>query len=274
MNANSPNGGYSVPAVDRAARILRLLQQRNRLGVSEVATALGITRSNCFGILKTLQRHHFVTFDPSSKKYGLGLALLELGGALSRSLDVIRIARPYLLRHVEESRLSTFLVQRVSDHRLMIIDKEETAADSRLSISVGTRFSITHGASGKCMMAYLPDGEVEALIEKVGIRASTPKTITDKAQFREDLRRIRNQGYADSYEESMIGTNALAATVFDAEARPVLVLTSMGFTSALTRRVMAEQGRALRRMADEITAALGGRSPESRERRERKLTDE
>lgn len=252
---------YSVPAVDRAARILRLLQQRTELGVSDIATTLEITRSNCFGILKTLHRHNFVTFDPASKKYGLGLALLELGGTLARNLDLIRVARPFLLRHVESSRLTTCVLQRFGADRLVIIDKEETSSDIRLSISVGTRFPVTHGASGKCMLAFLPRDEANALIDRIGIRPSTAKTIVDPAQFRVELERVRQQGYSDSYEESMIGTNAVAAAVFDAEARPILILTSMGFSTALSRRALAEQGRALRETCAAITAAMGGRAP-------------
>lgn len=249
---------YTVPAAERVVRILRYLKQRKRAGVSEIAAALEITRSNCYGILKTLQRHNFVAFDPESKKYSLGLALLELGGAVSRDSALVNLARPHLLRFVEATHLSSLLVQRVSDTRLMVVDKEETASDIRLSIPLGMRFPITHGAIGKCALAYLPEPEVERLIGAVGVEAATSKTVTDLTEYREQLRGVRERGYAASYEESVEGTNVLAAPVFDGGGQVALILASMGFTAALPPALMASHGQRLRRAADAITAAVGG----------------
>lgn len=251
---------YTVPAVDRAARILAYLKHRHA-GVTEVSDALSITRSNCFAILKTLHAHNLLAFHVEDKTYSLGLGLLELGGAISKDFAVIGLVRPFLLQHVRASNLTTFVVWRAGERRMILLDKEEAPSDVRISIAVGTRLPITHGASGKCFLAFLPAEEREHLLETVGIPQTTEHTITDPARYRAEIARIQRDGYVTSAEESTIGTNALAAPVFDSEGGIMLVLTAIGFTSSLPPATMRTRGRALRDTADRVTRTVGGTPP-------------
>jgi len=259
MTAASPRD-YTVPAVDRAARIFLYLKHRHA-GVTQIADALDITRSNCFAILKTLHAHHLLAFHPEDKTYSLGLGLLELGGAISKDFAVIGIVRPFLLQHVHQSKLTTFLVWRGGERRLILLDKEEAPNDVRLSIAVGTRLPITHGASGKCFLAFLPADERERLIDTVGIHRTTEHTETDPGRYRAEIARIQKQGYVMSIEESTLGTNGIAAPAFDSEGKILLVLTAIGLTASLTAPVMRAKARALRATADSVTRALGGTPP-------------
>jgi DNA-binding IclR family transcriptional regulator len=260
MSASKATRDYTVPAVERAVRIMTYLKHRHA-GVSQIADELAITRSNCFAILKTLLARNLLAFRPDDKTYSLGLGLLELGGAISKDFAVIGIVRPFLLRHVHESKLTTFLVWRGGERRLILLDKEEAPGDVRLSISVGTRLPITHGASGRCFLAFLPDDERERLIEVVGIHKTTEHTITDPARYRAEIARIQRAGYVTSVEESTLWTNGLSAPVFDSEGKILLVLTALALTASMTPSSMRTQARALRGSADRVTRALGGTPP-------------
>jgi len=257
MSASPGTRDYTVPAVERAIRIMTYLKHRHA-GVSQIADELAITRSNCFAILKTLHAHNLLAFRPADKTYSLGLGLLELGGAISKDFAVIGLVRPFLLRYVHDSKLTTFLVWRAGERRLILLDKEEAPGDVRLSISVGARLPITHGASGKCFLAFLPDDERERLIEVVGIHRTTEHTVTDPARYRSEIARIQRTGYVMSVEESTLGTNGLAAPVFDGDGRILLVLTALALTASMTPVSMKTQARALRSIADRVTRALGG----------------
>src|SRR5919199_2194217 len=71
-----------IQSVDRAARILKVLASGpRRLGVSELADRLGMTRPTVHGLLQTLQAHGFVEQDRDSDKYQLGAGLLQLGNS-------------------------------------------------------------------------------------------------------------------------------------------------------------------------------------------------
>lgn len=263
MPTSKPASGgrdYTVPAVERAIRIMTFLKHR-QAGVSQIADALSITRSNCFAILKTLHARNLLAFHPDDKTYSLGIGLLELGGAISKDFAVIGVVRPFLLQHVHESKLTTFLVWRGGERRLILLDKEEAPGDVRLSISVGTRLPITHGASGKCFLAFLPKEERERLIELVGIHKTTEHTITDPARYRAEIARIQKSGFVASVEESTLGTNGLSAPVFDGDGRILLVLTALALTASMTPASMRTHARALRATADRVTRALGGTPP-------------
>src|SRR5438552_14166139 len=72
----------SIQSIDRAARILKALGSGpRRLGVSELADRLGLTRPTVHGLLQTLQAHGFVEQDRDSDKYQLGAGLLQLGNS-------------------------------------------------------------------------------------------------------------------------------------------------------------------------------------------------
>jgi len=245
-----------VPAVDRSLRILRLLQRRQQATVTEVAQALGIGSSVCYAILKTLQHHNVVTFDERAKTYRLGLSLLELGGTVSRDFAFVERARVHLVEFARRTRLTTFVVARVSHEHLVVVDKEEPGGDVRISIAVGTRFRITDGLSGRCFLAFLPNDESETLLRTVGITPVAGLPVPTTKAYREQLKAARASGYVAITESPVSGTNGVAAPVFDSEGRILFAITAMGLSAALTTKAIEETGAVLRTATDAITRSL------------------
>ena len=247
---------YTVPAVDRSLRILRLLQRQQQATVTEVAQALGIGASPCYAILKTLQHHNFVAFDERAKTYRLGLSLLELGGTVSRDFAFVERARIHLVEFARKTRLTTFVVARVSHEHLMVVDKEEPGGDVRISIAVGTRFRITEGLSGRCFMAFLPTDESDALLKSVGVSPVPGLPAPTMKAYREQLGAARTAGHVTITDSPVIGTNGVAAPIFDSEGRILFAVTAMGLSSALSAKAIAETAAGLRAAADAITQTL------------------
>lgn len=254
-----PKAKYAVPAVERTIRILHFLRDNKQASVSEIASSLNITRSNCFAILKTLQHHNFLMFDEATKKYSLGMALLEVTRFMTRDLSIIQIVRPWLTRLVASTGLSALLVQRISELRMMVLDREETSRDIRLTVSVGTRIPITFSATGRAVLAYLPEDERERLIRSVEVSPVTSRTIIQPDEIRREVENIRQRGYSIAYEESLAGVIAIAAPVFDETGRPLYAVTILGI--AIPQERLESLGRELCRAASEITGAIGGRHP-------------
>jgi DNA-binding IclR family transcriptional regulator len=255
-SASAKAAPYMVPAVDRSLRILRLLQRRHEATVTEVATTIGIGPSVCYAILKTLQHHNMVAFDERAKTYRLGLSLLELGGAVSRDFVFVEKARIHLAEFARKTRLTTFVVARVSHEHLVVVDKEEPGGDVRISIAVGTRFRITEGLSGRCFMAFLPNEESDALLKTVGVSPVPGLPAPTLKAYREQLNAARAAGHVTITDSPVNGTNGVAAPIFDGEGRILFVLTAMGLSSALTAKTIAETGASLRTAADAITRTL------------------
>jgi DNA-binding IclR family transcriptional regulator len=69
-------GKYSVPAVDRAARIIMMLGTRTReMTLAEIAAATGYHKGSVHKILATLSHHGFLSRNEETKRYFLGLAV-------------------------------------------------------------------------------------------------------------------------------------------------------------------------------------------------------
>ncbi|MZR29191.1 IclR family transcriptional regulator [Sneathiella litorea] len=252
---------YSVPAVERTIRIFHYLKANKRATGAEIAKDLSLTRSNCYAILKTLQLHGFVLFDIESKKYSLGPIFLEFVRTIVEDLSLIHVARPYLQNFVENSGLSVVLEQRVNFNRLLVIDRQDCADDVRVIISIGTRIPITHSASGRALLAYLPSREAEELVNSVSVIPLTPKTMTDPAEIIDDLKKIRARGYAVGHGENLEGIDAIAAPIFDVMGEPIGVIACAATTSTLSEGRLEHFGNALRSTSDEITVAIGGKPP-------------
>lgn len=250
---------YTVPAVDRSVRILRLLQRRQQATVTEVAHALGIGSSACYAILKTLQHHHMVAFDDRTKTYRLGLSLLELGGAVSRDFVFVENARSHLIEFTRNTRLTTFVVARVSHEHLVVVDKEEPGGDVRISIAVGTRFRITEGLSGRCFMAFLPAEESDALLKSVGVSPTPGLPAPTVKAYRAQMDAAREAGYVTITDSPISGTNGVAAPIFDSDGRILFAVTAMGLSPAVTAKAIEETGANLRKATDAITGILRAR---------------
>ena len=247
---------YMVPAVDRSVRILRLLQRRHHLTVTDVAQTLGIGPSSCYAILKTLQHHNIVAFDERTKTYWLGLGLLELGGAVSRDFMFVDKARVHLIDYMRRTGLTAFVVARVSHEHLVVVDKEEPGGDMRISIAVGTRFRITDGLSGRCFMAFLPQDESDALLKTVGLSPFAGLPAPTVKAYRAQLNVARAAGYVALTDSPISGANGVAAPVFDNEGRVLFAVTAMGLSQALTAKAIEETGASLRVATDAITKVL------------------
>src|SRR5262249_37696805 len=83
----------------KAIRLLRVFSRAEpELGVNELARRLSIDPATAYRLLKTLHAERLVEQDKTTKKYRLGLGLLELASGLLQQHGVVELARPFLER--------------------------------------------------------------------------------------------------------------------------------------------------------------------------------
>ncbi|GAA4951507.1 IclR family transcriptional regulator [Actinoplanes utahensis] len=197
------------------------------LGVTEIATALGLTKAAVHRILTALRSRELITVDPSTRRYALGPAAVALGRAYLARTDVRAMAAPELRRLSERTRETATLSLRRGDTRLYV-DQVVSGQELRLEVSLGIPSPLNAGASSKAFLAFLPDFEVDAYLARRPLAAVTDQTITDPATLRKDLAAIRKRGYATSLGERQAGAASVAAPIFDHDARVVAVISVAG----------------------------------------------
>ena len=254
--------GYQAPALEHAIRLLRFLKQRNHRpwGVSELSRGVEVNKSTCFTILKTLQRHGFVAYDDTTKKYSLGTALIELGGAVASAASGAVVAKPFLLDLFEELRLTSLLGRRVQD-KVVVIDKAEVLDDFRVTVPLGQVLPLASGAMGRSLLSRIRDSEVERILRSEVATGQRARKGAVLARMRRELEEVRQRGYAESLGEIQAGINSVAAPIFDHQGDAVLTIGVIGLGSALPPRSLPRCGRKVRDVASLITRAIGGIEP-------------
>ncbi|WHM39538.1 IclR family transcriptional regulator [Streptomyces sp. BPTC-684] len=247
----------NIQSLERAAAMLRLLAGgERRLGLSEVASALGLAKGTAHGILRTLQAEGFVEQDPASGRYQLGAELLRLGNSY---LDVHELRARALVWTDDLARSSgeSVYVGVLHQQGVLIMHHVFRPDDSRQVLEVGAMQPLHSTALGKVLSAFDPVAHTEAVD---GERtAFTPRTVTTAAGFEELLDLARARGWASDLEETWDGVASVAAPIFDRRRMPV---GAVGVTGAVERvckdgEVRSELVAAVRDCARSVSRDLG-----------------
>jgi DNA-binding IclR family transcriptional regulator len=245
-----------VPAVDRAARLLELLESGGRpMTISELARQLGINKGTMRDLLETLRVHGLLERDESRKQYRLGPRLARLGMAALGQMDLASVARPFLVDLASEINGAVLLVVPQGD-RATIVDKVDGGRVAvEVSATVGRRIRLAAGACGKVFLSVLSESERAHFL--ADLTHPTPRTITDPAAYFAELEDVRRLGYATDDEEYLTGVRAVASPVFDARGRLAAAVLVLGLIGSLTLEALPRTGAATARTGRAISAALG-----------------
>jgi IclR family transcriptional regulator, KDG regulon repressor len=209
-------------------------------------------------IITVLRRHGLVTQDPQSKRYRLGYGAIDLGRRAASGINIRHVSEPVMRRIAEQTGETVILTVLNDAHdRSVCIERIESRHDLRLHLEVGEQSYLHAGASSKVLLAYLPRADVVELVRRVGLPSLAHNTIADLAALEEDLRRIRENGYAFSSEETNPGTWGVAVPILDPEQR---ALAAVGIAAPTSRHSDDTQRRFIAVTMEagrEIGAALG-----------------
>lgn len=246
--------------VDTLERALKLVlcfsPERPQWTVSELSRYLGYSKSTVSRILGTLEKLGFADQDPVGGGYRLGLRFFELGNVLASGMDLKRVALPVMTRLVAETGQTTLLTV-PSDGQAVCVEKVDSPDPVRVTFQLGRRGPLHAGASGKALLAFMPDEAVERVIT-AGLRRYTERTITDPEELRSNLAVIRAAGYVVTCGEVDEGVVGVAAPVFDAGGSVVASVTVVGMPPRIERQLETVIQK-VKEAAEEISTRLGFR---------------
>lgn len=205
-----PGDSY-VQSFARGLAVIRSFSARSpSQTMTEVAQRTGLTRAGARRILHTLHALGYVEID--GRQFRLTAKVLDLGFAYLSSLPLWSLAEPFmetLVREVHESSSAAVLdgkdivyVLRVPTHKIMSIN-----------LGIGSRLPAYCSSMGRVLLAGLDDEGIERQLATTQLVARTSKTLTDPDLLREELMRVRRQGWALIDEELEEGLISLAAPV-------------------------------------------------------------
>lgn len=248
--------GSGTEAAARVADVLLMFAGGPpALGVSEIARGLGLSKAVVHRILQSLASRSLVRPDPGTREYRLGAGAIALGARAMRDFDLRAAARSALRRLRDVTRETTTLTVLVQESRVYL-DQYESLQEIKMTVGLGSRYPLHAGASGRAILAFLPDDLVERVIAS-GLATLTPETIADPDELRRRLMATRVSGWAASRGERQHGAGSVAAPVFGMDGDVVGSISVCGPVSRFDRKAVDRYVPLVCSTAAEISTALG-----------------
>lgn len=209
--ATESKSPYVLEGADRVLRMLdAFTTEAPELRLTDLSERLGIPKSQALRIATTLEQSNYLTRDPETKRYRLGMRLFSLGVVVEQSLDLKRIAQTAFqeLADISSETVGLFAVDRDG---AVCVDIRESPKRLRVFGQLGRRMPWNAGASGKIALAFLPEHDREEILRRHPFRRYTDRTITDPDVLRALLVQIRYSGYhvgIGDLDEDVLGIGA------------------------------------------------------------------
>jgi IclR family KDG regulon transcriptional repressor len=252
---------YSAPSVKKAFRILDVLSNSPRgLGVTDLSKQLKIGKSTVLGITTALEELGLLVRDPVQKKYSVGYTLLELGRKAHTKMELKEVARRPMENLMVKVEETIFLGVLNGDH-VTIVDVVESPNEIKITSPPGTRLPLLVGATGRVLLAQLDRERAQQIVQKMGLKRYTSKSVLDPRQFLKEVEKAKQKGYAIDQEEYVLGVRAVAAPI-QAAALPPAAIWVVGFTSTLDDKkqgiVITEIQKAVQEISHSLKTILTG----------------
>jgi DNA-binding IclR family transcriptional regulator len=245
----------TVPAVSRAAAILRLLGKSSEpLGVQVVARALGIIPSTCLHILRTLVAEELVNFDETTKLYTLSAGVLLLARQWLGRNRFADLAQPALDRICRQYGVTAIGVQVLGLDYMVVVAMARSESMVQLHTQIGSRFPALVSATGRCIAAFggYKKEDLRRAFKK--LRWDNPISLTE---WEAQVAKAVDDGYAIDRGNLMAGVTVLAAPVLGINKVLDNTLVVVGISEQLPNQALSTIGLDLRKSADQISKQLG-----------------
>jgi DNA-binding IclR family transcriptional regulator len=198
-------------ALGKGLRVLELLASAPApVRLSQIAQDLELQKSSTHRVLRQLVDAGYVTQDPTSGLYAATLKVWELGSAVVAVLPIKQAASGVLQELHRATSETVSLTVRDGDD-VLYLDKIVSPRPIGFTTRVGSRVPAPLTASGRAMLAYEPEPDAAAVIERVAARVA-PGSLDVKRALA-DVRRARKDGYLVGRGRVERGIVGIAAAV-------------------------------------------------------------
>ena len=245
-------------SLQKALRILVYMgEQSPEAGVTELASELGLTKATVHRLLNTMERFDLIERNAESERYRLGLKLHQLGSRAVESRTLRTEAHRLLVEMSRRSRETVSLATPAPGGVICLDRLDSPHTIITVCTPIGSMFPAHCTAAGKAILAYMADDEIETLVKRNGLRQYTPVTITQMANLKENLRLIRQRGYAVDHQELERGLSGVAAPVLSAHERVIAAVGIAGPTLRFRGKELAEKVALVTEIGARLAMGLG-----------------
>jgi len=240
--------------VEGLAKGLAILEcfdaDHSEMTLSEIARRVGLSPAAARRSLITLSTLGYI--GQKDKRFHLRPKIMALGTAFYSSARIDELMQPDLRQLVgrfgDASSVAT-----LEGADVIYVAHHSVQRARRATAVIGARYPAYATSMGRVLLAALPDDQLDAYFASVTLEPLTAQTCTDPCQLREDLMRVRQNGFATTIDQLDYGITALAVPIRDPGGTTIAAVNSSGYTGMVTvEGLIEERLPALRETASHI----------------------
>lgn len=196
-------------------------------GVRDLAKYLCFPTSTLHRFLLQLQEEGILEFNETTNKYQIGMEMIRISSVIASKIDIKMIARPILEKLVERHEETICLIAYYKKRRkIVFIDKISGPDPLQYVINIGEPQQVPYGSSGKSILAFLEQEEIDEIIEQEQFSESK------RIMLNQELKEIREKGFVTSVGDRIKGSKGIGVPIFNSFGYPI---GSIVYTIPITR---------------------------------------
>ncbi len=245
---------YLLQSVDNSLSIIELLCDHEELNLTQIVSMTRFGKSTVYRMLITLERHKFIK-KTKTNTYRLGYRFAAIGAIVTARMELVQISHEYLQDLSAKTNETAHLTAFVDDTKVQFIDKVRGDSSIWMESTVGMTREAHLTGSGKTILAFQSDERIEQYIKNVEFKKMTDHSILSSDELKNELEKIRENGFGYDNEESEKGLVCFAAPVRNFKGKVVAAVSISGFRDNMNVR-KEQLVKTVMKTADAISNAI------------------
>ena len=246
-----------VQSLGRAFAILeQVARHREGIGLAELSKLVGLHNSTTFHLAKTMVSLGYLRQEKDSKRYRVGRPLFALAASALDEIEMVNVATPVLEDLSRETGESSHFAVRMGD-AVVVIARTSGPGAFQLTDRVGVVRPAHCTALGKIILASLRPDQLTRFLERIDLKPSTEKSITDSTVLLREIAEIKRTGVAFDDGEFNPEVRCVAVPVTDFTGQVIGALGISGPIWRLSNQALHHSAQIVQAAAGRLSAEFG-----------------
>ena len=246
-----------IQSLGRAFAILEeVARHRDGIGLAELSKKVGLHNSTAFHLAKTMVSLGYIRQEKDSKRYRVGRPLFALAASSLDEIEMVNLATPILEDLARATGESSHFAVRMGD-AVVVIARTSGPGAFQLADRVGVVRPAHCTALGKVILAALRPDQLERFLERLDLKPSTERSITEIPALKREIDEVRRAGIAFDDGEFNAEVRCVAVPVKDFTGQTIGALGISGPVWRLSIQALQSRARLVQSAADQLSAEFG-----------------
>lgn len=224
------------------------------MGVTQIAERVRATKGSVHRHLQTLVERGYLAQNAATARYTIG-PKSRLLARHAPEADLVHLAEGPM-RYLRDALGQTVVLSEMTPRGALVLTKLSGTSPIEIGVRSGSELTFHASAQGKVMLAFAPR-PLQARVLARPFQRFTEKTIVSARRLEHELTEVARRGFASAPEETMLGLNAVAAPIFDAQDACIASLAVVGSIQFLPEKARQSDLAELTDAARQISRKLG-----------------